>query len=138
MNSTLYTFFGRSASRRAFRYIFARLISVSLTQNINSALRQAQRPRSRSQNTFPFPLAKDAAPIPNAKSNQKLKLLAFEPLVLEKSSKALVLSSWFKKKSCLSFKAALISWPLAISLWSLAINYTVQRLLLNLEQECLL
>jgi hypothetical protein len=43
--------------------------------------------------SFSAALQKDAAPIPNAKSNQKLKLLAFEPLVLEKSSKALVLSS---------------------------------------------
>ena len=35
-------FFGRSASRRAFRYIFARHISVSLSQDMDSALRQAQ------------------------------------------------------------------------------------------------
>ena len=52
--------FGRSASRRAFRYIFARLISVSLPQI------PFPNPISR----FPFPnpetLAKDAAPIPNA------------------------------------------------------------------------
>ena len=34
--------FGRSASRRAFRYIFARYIPASLTQNMGSALRQAQ------------------------------------------------------------------------------------------------
>ena len=34
--------FGRSATRRAFRYIFARIIPVSLTQDMDSALRQAQ------------------------------------------------------------------------------------------------
>ena len=35
--------FGRSGyRRRAFRYIFARIIPVSLTQNMDSALRQAQ------------------------------------------------------------------------------------------------
>ena len=58
-------FFGRSATRRAFRYIFARLIS----------------PRSpilvpKSHSPFPNPishhLAKDAAPIPNAKGLLKI------------------------------------------------------------------
>ena len=35
--------FGRSGyRRRAFRYIFARIIPVSLTQDMDSALRQAQ------------------------------------------------------------------------------------------------
>ena len=66
--------FGRSASRRAFRYIFARLISVSLPQ----IPFQFPNPISR----FPFPnpetLAKDAAPIPNALAAIKNLKLKFE------------------------------------------------------------
>ena len=40
--STLHFFWAFRRSRRAFRYIFARHVSVSLLKNRTSALRQAQ------------------------------------------------------------------------------------------------
>ena len=53
--------FGRSGyRRRAFRYIFAREVFISLPKS------RPQIPIPVPQNSFPSPLAKDAAPIPNA------------------------------------------------------------------------
>ena len=53
-------FFGRSGyRRRAFRYIFARLISVSHEKT-------SSFPNLVPEPLFQHPLAKDAAPIPNA------------------------------------------------------------------------
>ena len=61
------SFFGRSATRRAFRYIFARIIFLSL-KNLS---------KSHSPPPFPNPnshyLAKDAAAIPNAVGLLKIK-----------------------------------------------------------------
>ena len=52
--------FGRSATRRAFRSIFARFISP----RSQIPVLQSQIPVPESH--FPFRFAKDAAPIPNA------------------------------------------------------------------------
>ena len=57
-----YSLFGRSASRRAFRYIFARFISPRSQIPVPNS----QFPILRSRSPFPTPLAKDAASIPNA------------------------------------------------------------------------
>ena len=48
------------ATRRAFRYIFARFISAPLPNS------RSPIPNPRSRIPFPVPLTKDAASIPNA------------------------------------------------------------------------
>ena len=55
--------FGRSATRRAFRYIFARLISPRSKKSV---------PESHSPYPNPDSLAKDAAPIPNATCKKRI------------------------------------------------------------------
>ena len=55
---------GRSASRRAFRYIFARLNPISLPKTHS---------RIPSPKPVPDSLAKDAAPIPNATCKKKIR-----------------------------------------------------------------
>ena len=63
-------------SRRAFRYIFARYVSVSLSQirprHFDKLSDLVPVPESRSR----YPLAKDAAPIPNASEATNTKARA--------------------------------------------------------------
>ena len=59
LHSQLYTLSGRSASRRAFRYIFAR-------HHFHLAPKTRSRPQIPFPNLVPNLLAKDAAAIPNA------------------------------------------------------------------------
>ena len=56
---------GRSATRRAFRYIFARLISISRPK-LDLGTSTSSVTSSSSPKLVPDLLAKDAAPIPNA------------------------------------------------------------------------
>ena len=56
---------GVPASRRAFRYIFARLIPLPIPAPVPAPALKS-RPRIPSPSPNPEKLAKDAAPIPNA------------------------------------------------------------------------
>ena len=66
------SFFGRSATRRAFRYIFARLNFP--------ATKISPKSHFPSPNPNSHYLAKDAAPIPNALGTSKLRILASKPV----------------------------------------------------------
>ena len=78
MNYALWIELGRSGyRRRAFRYIFARRVSVSLPKirprHFDKLSDLAPVPETRPR----YPLAKDAAPIPNAleATNSKARAL---------------------------------------------------------------